>query len=69
MDGRGLAPSESIQIHELLAFKNICLTKSITMSPLVSDSELKSILQQDAVTGQEHIKELKSLLAESALLN
>lgn len=69
MDGRGLAPSESIQLHELLTFKNVCLTKSITMSPLVSDPELKAVLQQDVTTGQGHIKELKSLVEGSVLLN
>lgn len=65
---QGTAPHESIELHELLAFKNVSLTKSVTMTKLVSDNELKAILQQDAVTCQQHIKELGSLLEQSVLL-
>lgn len=65
---QGTAPHESIELHELLAFKNVSLTKSVTMSKLVSDKELKAILQQDAVTCQQHIRELGNLLEQSVLL-
>lgn len=64
---QNLAPHESIELHELLTFKNLCLTKSITMSPLISDQELKGILDQDAVTTQQHIRELKALLEKTSL--
>lgn len=47
MDQQTIAPHETMQLRELLTFKNLCLTKSVTMSPLVSDQELKSILQND----------------------
>jgi len=57
-----LAPHESFDLHELLTFKNICATKSGTMVKLVTDDELKSILDQDFSNTQEHIKELKGLL-------
>lgn len=59
---QGIAPHESIELHEILSFKNICLTKSLTMSPLVSDNELKAILQQDVAVNERHIKELRGLL-------
>lgn len=65
MEKHSIAPHETMQLHELLTFKNLCLTKSITMSPLVSDAELKSILQQDVTTGQQHIKELRGLMEQS----
>lgn len=65
MDEQGNTLSESIQLHEILTFKNLCLTKSMTMSPLVSDEELKSILQQEVTTSQEHIKELKTFMEKS----
>jgi hypothetical protein len=58
MDQQTIAPNESMQLSELLTFKNLCLTKSVTMSPLVSDEELKAILQNDASTTKEHIREL-----------
>lgn len=69
MQSQGVAPHESIELHELLTFKNLCLTKSITMSPLLSDKELKSILQQDVTTTKQHIEELKELLVHSCLNN
>lgn len=65
MDKQCIAPHESIQLHEILTFKNLCLTKSLTMSKLVSDEELKSILNEDATLGEEHIKELKALMEEA----
>jgi similar to spore coat protein len=66
---QGIAPHESIELHEILTFKNICLTKSVTMSKLVSDIELKSILEQDISTTQQHIRELSNLMGQSTLFN
>jgi hypothetical protein len=34
---QGLATHETLEMHELLAFKNVCLTKSQTMQALVKD--------------------------------
>lgn len=65
MNQQSIAPNETMQLHEILTFKNTCLTKSVTMSPLVSDDELKTILQQDANTSQKHIKELRDLMKKS----
>lgn len=65
MNQHGMAPHESIELHELLTFKNVCLTKAITMSLLVSDDELKSILKQDAASTQQHIEELKGFIEQS----
>ncbi|KZL91782.1 spore coat protein [Clostridium magnum] len=67
MAQQGIAPHESFELHELLTFKNVCLTKSTTMSALVSDERLKSILQQDITTTQSHIKELRSLMEQSSM--
>lgn len=65
MPQQGIAPHESIELHEILTFKNICLTKSVTMSALVSDFELKTILQNDAATTEKHIKELRGLMEQA----
>lgn len=67
MEKLGMAPNETIQLHELLTLKNLCLVKSITMSPLVSDEELKGILKQDAATTEQHIRELKNLMEKSEI--
>lgn len=69
MSQQGIAPHESIELHELLTFRNVCLTKSTTMSALVSDDELKSILQQDVATTQQHIEELSGLMEQSSIYN
>lgn len=60
--GNQIAPHEVLELHELLTFKNVCATKSATMSGLVKDDELKTILQQDFALGKEHIKELNDLM-------
>ena len=60
--GNQLAPREALELHELVTFKNLCATKSATMTALVKDEELKSILQQDFETGKEHISELNDLM-------
>jgi len=65
MDKQRIAPNEIIQLHELLTLKNLCITKSVTMSPLVADVELKSILQQDVILSQQHIQELRGFMEKS----
>lgn len=62
---QGLAPNERMQLHEILTLKNLSLTKSITMSPLVSDEELKTILKNNIQMSQIHIKELRGYLEQA----
>ncbi|KXZ15085.1 hypothetical protein AXI59_04310 [Bacillus nakamurai] len=54
---------ETLELHELLVFKNLCLTKSATMTGLVQDDALKGILEQDAANTRTQIDQLKHLLA------
>lgn len=67
MQEKGLAPNETIQLHEIMTVRNLSLTKSITMSPLVSDKELKNILKNNIYTSQQHIKELRGYLEQSMI--
>jgi similar to spore coat protein len=60
--GNRLAPREALELHELVTFKNLCATKSATMTALVKDDELKDLLQQDFETAKEHIRELNDLM-------
>ncbi|NPC92679.1 hypothetical protein HOO54_10665 [Bacillus sp. WMMC1349] len=53
---------ETLELHELLMFKNLCLTKSATMTGLVKDQELKDILQRDASRTKQQIEHLQGLL-------
>ncbi|NRD76261.1 hypothetical protein HPT25_02020 [Bacillus sp. BRMEA1] len=57
-----LALHETLELHELLAFKNLCLTKAATMSGLAQDEELKAILLEDAAIGSGHIEEIQRFL-------
>ncbi len=67
MKDQCITPAETLQIQELLTFKNLCLTKSVTMSPLLSDSDLESILKHEVITTEQHIKELRELLEQSSV--
>lgn len=67
MQEQGLAPNESMQLHELLTLKNLCLTKAVTMSPLVSDTDLKNLVNNNIQTTQRHIKELRGYLEQSMI--
>ncbi|WOC58899.1 DUF892 family protein [Bacillus halotolerans] len=61
MNGYGL--HETLELHELLTFKNLCLTKSSTMTGFVQDEELKSILEQDAQKTKQQVARLQELLS------
>lgn len=54
---------ETLELHELLMFKNLCLTKSSTMTGLVQDQELRDILERDASQTKHQIEHLQGLLS------
>ncbi|TJY44562.1 hypothetical protein E5161_00655 [Cohnella pontilimi] len=64
MDNR-YGAHETCDLHEITAFKALCLTKSKTMQALVEDPELKALLQTDIEQSTRQLKELDSLLANS----
>ncbi|QYK70077.1 MULTISPECIES: hypothetical protein [Paenibacillus] len=53
---------ETLEVHELSAFKAVCLSKSKTMQALISDPTLKAILQQDVDLSTRQLQELSTLL-------
>ncbi|WP_077210788.1 hypothetical protein [Bacillus dakarensis] len=59
-----LALHETLEVHEILTFKNLCLTKATTMSGLVQDEELKTILSDDVAAGTKFIKHLQGYLSD-----
>ncbi|WP_238475794.1 spore coat protein [Clostridium manihotivorum] len=67
MCGQYITPHEVIQLHELITLKNLSLTKCITMSPLVSDDELKTIIKDNIPAEQLQIRELKAYMDQSAV--
>jgi similar to spore coat protein len=65
LETQGLAIHETLELHEILAFKNVCLTKSKTMQALVSDNNLKSIMQQCVEVDTQHINDVQGLLSRA----
>ncbi|WP_274364862.1 hypothetical protein [Paenibacillus thermotolerans] len=56
---------EILETHEIAAFKTICMTKSKTMQMLISDPELKQILQEDVALTARQLEELGALLSNA----
>jgi similar to spore coat protein len=56
---------ETLEVHELAAFKTVCMTKSKTMQALVSDPALKAIMQQDVDISTGQLQELSAILAKA----
>ncbi|MCY9656409.1 hypothetical protein P5G65_15105 [Paenibacillus chondroitinus] len=55
---------EMLEVHEMAAFKTVCMTKSKTMQALVTDPELIQILQQDVQLSQQQLQELGGVLSK-----
>lgn len=62
MDNKKMAPHETLQLHEILTLKNLTLTKTVTMLPLVKDPELKEIMQNEVGITEKHIEELRNII-------
>jgi similar to spore coat protein len=56
---------ETLEVHEMAAFKTVCMTKSKTMQALISDPALKAILQQDVDISTRQLQELGAILAKA----
>lgn len=56
---------EVLEVHEVAAFKTICLTKAKTMQMLVSDPRLKSLMQLDADRSAGQLQALSSILTKA----
>lgn len=63
MAQQNLALHESLELHEVLVFKTICMTKSQTMQVLAQDPGLRALLQKDVQESSKQISELQGLLA------
>jgi len=61
MEHQALAPHESLEIHEMLNFKTISLTKSKMMQGLVFDQDLKALMQKDVEQSLRAIADLQGL--------
>ncbi len=60
-----LAAHESLEIHEVLNFKTLCLAKSKLMQGLVFDQELRALMQKDVQQSTQAIAELQAVYAKA----
>lgn len=60
------APHELLEVMEMATTKTVCVTKSTAMQILVSDPELKAIMQEDVVTSARHLKQLETILSQAS---
>ncbi len=60
-----LAPHESLELHEILNLKTLCLAKSKLMQGLVFDQELKALMQKDVEQSIQAIAELQAIYAKA----
>ncbi len=56
---------ETLEVHEIAAFKTVCMTKSKTMKGLVSDPALRDILQLDADLSTRQLQELGAIVTKA----
>ena len=68
MAQENLAPHETMQVHEMLNFKTVCMTTSKLMEGVVFDQELKALLEKDVQQSIKDIKSLQSLYAKAPKL-
>ncbi|BDG47006.1 MULTISPECIES: DUF892 family protein [Parageobacillus] len=60
---KAMGTHEMLELHELLAFKNVCFAKNTAMQGMASDPQLKSLIQQDIQKTQQQIRDLQNLLS------
>ncbi|WP_202617778.1 spore coat protein [Bacillus dakarensis] len=58
-----LAFHETMDTHEILNFKTICLMKSKLMQGICFDNDLKALMEKDVHQSVKAIKEIKELYA------
>jgi len=58
---------ETMEIHELLNFKTVCMTMSKLEAGIVFDKELKALLEKDVSQSTQAIATLKSLEKKTSM--
>jgi len=65
MDKQCLALHETMQVHEMLNFKTICMTTSKMMQGIVFDQELKALMAKDVEQSIMSVAALQDLLSKA----
>lgn len=61
MDIHKLADHESLDLHEVINFKTLCLAKSKLMQGLVFDQDLRALMQKDVEQSIQALGELQTV--------
>ncbi|WP_017755510.1 hypothetical protein [Calidifontibacillus oryziterrae] len=59
---------ETMDTHEMINFKTICLMKAKLMQGLCFDNDLKALMEKDVKQSIEDIQELKELYKKARTL-
>ena len=59
MDIQKLADHESLDLHEVINFKTLCLAKSKLMQGLVFDDDLRALMKKDVEQSIQALGELQ----------
>lgn len=65
MDQQYLSSNETMQVHEMLNFKTVCMTTSKMMEGVVFDQDLKALLEKDVQKSIITISGLQQLLKKA----
>jgi len=65
---QSLSFHETMDIHEILNFKTVCLLKSKMMQGLVFDQDLKSLMEKDVNQSIKAMDELQGLMSKAKTL-
>ena len=61
MDPNTLSAHESLDLHEIINFKTLCVAKSKLMQGLVFDEALKKLMQKDVDQSIQALTELQAI--------
>jgi similar to spore coat protein len=67
MEKDSLALHETMEAHEILNFKTVCLLRSKLMQGICFDNELKALMEKDVQQSIMDINELLSFYKQSQL--
>lgn len=68
MEHSSLALHETMEVHEMLNFKTVCIAKSKMMQGLVFDQDLKILMEKDVQQSITAINDLQKLLSKAPTL-
>ena len=68
MKVESLALHETMETHEILNFKTVCLLRSKLMQGICFDNELKALMEKDVQQSMKDINELLGFYKQSQLL-